>query len=221
MPASLLMTKSDDKNQTVVTINGSGIYYQELRMGDRPMSSRVRIGKLVLIDNEVMAEYDTLVEYDALLSNRSDIEKKLAAAKSLLKESATDERKLVVDNLTIALEKINEIISEHNIHRLQSLNAKVFQSVDRLLDKVRYRHKHVKGEKISFTHYPTRVYFLQKQAEDLLKRRNEALESAGKEEGYIDFDTALLIIEKRYAKQPVDTADCKTKATAKRKTKTT
>ena len=194
MAASLLMTKSDDKAQTVVTINGSGIYYQELRLGDRPMSGRVRIGKLVLIDGEVMAEYDQLTIYDALLSNRVDIEKKLAAASALLKENATDERKLVVDNLAIALDKITSVINENPVHELQSLNAKVFQSVDRLLDKVRYRHKHVKGEKISFTHYPTRAYFLQKQAEDLLKRRNEALESAGREDGYLDFDQAMLII---------------------------
>lgn len=215
MAASLLMTKSDDKNQTVVTINGSGIYYQELRLGDRPMSGRVRIGKLVLIDGEVMAEYDGLVELDALLSNRSDCEKKLAAAKSLLKEDATDERKLVVENLTIGLDKINEIIKDNAINRLHCLNAKVFQSVDRLLDKVRYRHKHVKGEKISFTHYPTRAYFLQKQAEDLLKRRNEALEAAGKEEGYLDFDQAMVIIERRY--EPVESATSKTAGKKKAK----
>ena len=213
MAASLLMTKSDDKAQTVVTINGSGIYYQELRLGDRPMSGRVRIGKLVLIDGEVMAEYDQLTIYDALLSNRVDIEKKLAAASALLKENATDERKLVVDNLAIALDKITSVINENPVHELQSLNAKVFQSVDRLLDKVRYRHKHVKGEKISFTHYPTRAYFLQKQAEDLLKRRNEALESAGREDGYLDFDHAMLIIERRYAVQQKTATNKKAKAT--------
>lgn len=213
MAASLLMTKSDDKAQTVVTINGSGIYYQELRLGDRPMSGRVRIGKLVLIDGEVMAEYDQLTIYDALLSNRVDIEKKLAAASALLKENATDERKLVVDNLAIALDKITSVINENPVHELQSLNAKVFQSVDRLLDKVRYRHKHVKGEKISFTHYPTRAYFLQKQAEDLLKRRNEALESAGREDGYLDFDQAMLIIERRYAVQQKTATNKKAKAT--------
>lgn len=212
MAASLLITKSDDKAQTVVTINGSGIYYQELRLGDRPMSGRVRIGKLVLIDGEVMAEYDELTIYDALLSNRVDIEKKLAAASALLKENATDERKLVVDNLAIALDKITSVINENPVHELQSLNAKVFQSVDRLLDKVRYRHKHVKGEKISFTHYPTRAYFLQKQAEDLLKRRNEALESAGREDGYLDFDQAMLIIERRYAVQGKTATNKKAKA---------
>jgi hypothetical protein len=212
MPASLLMTKSDDKAQTVVTINGSGIYYQELRLGDRPMSGRVRIGKLVLIDGEVMAEYDELTIYDALLSNRVDIEKKLAAVNALLKENATDERRLVADNLAIALDKITEVINENPTHRLQSLNAKVFQSVDRLLDKVRYRHKHVKGEKISFTHYPTRAYFLQKQAEDLLKRRNEALEASGREDGYLDFDGAMLIIERRYAENTAAKTKKKAKA---------
>lgn len=213
MPASLLITKSDDKAQTVVTINGSGIYYQELRLGDRPMSGRVRIGKLVIIDAEVMAEYDELTVYDTLLSNRVDIEKKLAAANTLLKENATDERRLVADNLVDALDKITEIINENPVHRLQSLNAKVFQSVDRLLDKVRYRHKHVKGEMISFTHYPTRAYFLQKQAEDLIKRRNEALEASGREDGYLDFDQAMLIIERRYAVQE-NTVKTKKKAKA-------
>jgi len=212
MPASLLITKSDDKAQTVVTINGSGIYYQELRLNNRPMSGRVRIGKLILIDGEVMAEYDELTIYDDLLSNRVDIEKKLAAVNSLLRENATDERRLVADNLAIALDKITEVINENPVHKLQSLNAKVFQSIDRLLDKVRYRHKHkhVKGE-ISFTHYPSRVYFMHKQAEDLIKRRNEALEAAGREDGYLDFDQAMLIIERRYAVQE-NTAAKKAKA---------
>jgi hypothetical protein len=203
--ASLLITKADDKNNTIVTINGKGVFYQELRLGDRPMSARVRLGKLVVVDDEIVVEFDAWCEYDALLAERNTLEKTRNAAKDVIKSlegDAVSRKQTEIEQLTGAIARLEKRINEHPIRQLTVLNAKVMSAVDKMLDKVRHRHKSIEttDKTVQFTHHPSKEYFLEKQATELLTRHNEKLESRGIDEGYLDFDASMEIVTKRFAK---------------------
>jgi hypothetical protein len=210
--SALMISTANDKDQTVSTINGNGIYYQELRLGDRPMSKRVRIGTLVVLENDIVAEYDALSSHDACLSSRVLLEKEIAALSSLIK----DAKKLKDANLVLeretelerkqgCLNTVNDAIANSPITKLQSLNAKSLAAIDKMIDKARARHqKNRKGKEFTgFNHFPTQEYFLEKQANELLKKHNDKLEAMGIDNGYIDFDSALAIVCHRFSKSVV------------------
>lgn len=261
----LLISKANDKNQSIVTINNLGIYYQELRLGDRPLSPRVKIGKLAIVDSSVMAEYDEVYQLETLICDRSTLETQVKAAKDLLampdettesdriialrseisaletelaamnhelamnneltlsenikvhktviadkkkqlkaipQTSLKAQRQANYDALVHKLRAVQDAIASNPIHALQSFDAKSMQGIDALIDKARARHQQArfKGEFIGFTHYPTREYFYEQQAREVLKRHNEALANKGVEDGWIDFDTAMAIVCRRLAK---------------------
>ena len=263
----LLISKANDKNQTIVTINNLGIYFQELRLKDRPMSPRVKIGKLAIVDGSVMAEYEEIHALEALICDRNTLETQVKAAKDLLAmpdelidnedaaikselasletdlallnsnaglfvgsnscyhayavglcESAiTDKKKQLkelkpismkaqrqanYDALVQKLKSVQDAIAVNPINSLQCLDAKSMQGIDALVDKARARHQQAKfkGEFVGFTHYPTREYFYEQEARQLLKRHNETLINRGEEDGFIDFDAAMAIVCRRFAK---------------------
>ncbi len=203
--ASLLITKADDKLNTVITVNGKGVFYQELRLGSRPMSQRVRLGRLVVVDDEIVVDYDTWNEYDALLTERDTLEKTRNAAKDVLKSlegEASELKKAEIEKLTGAIARIEKKLNDNPIRELTALSAKVMSAVDKMLDKVRHRHKHLEttDKTVQFSHHPTREYFLEKQATELLTKHNEKLEAKGVNEGYLDFDMAFEIVQKRFTK---------------------
>lgn len=201
----LLISKANDKNQTVVTINNLGIYYQELRWGDRPMSARVKIGKLAIVDGSVVAQYEEIHALDLLVGDRNSLEKKVKVASELIKTSNNDtEKKTRTKNHKLLSDKLKEVeqtIHENPIYKLGSLDAKSIQAIDALVDKARARHQTGKnnGEFIGFTHYPTKEFFYEQEARSLLKRHNEALNSKGIEDGYMDFNAAMAIVSRRFA----------------------
>lgn len=204
---SLLITKGDEKTNTVVTINGKGVFYQELRLGDRPMSARVRLGKLVVVDDEIVVEFDAWCEYDALLAERNTLEKTKSAAKDVVKSlegDAVTRKQSEIEQLTGAIARLEKRINEHPVRGLTVLSAKVMASVDKMLDKVRHKHQSIEttDKTIQFTHHPSKEYFLEKQATELLTQHNERLESRGIDEGYLDFDGAMEIVQKRFTKKP-------------------
>lgn len=63
----MLLTKADEKTNTVITINTSGIWYQELLTSDRPQSPRVKLGKLALVEGEIMSDFTEWDEYNTLI----------------------------------------------------------------------------------------------------------------------------------------------------------
>ncbi|MCC5617479.1 hypothetical protein LC605_20790 [Nostoc sp. CHAB 5836] len=205
--ASLLITKGDEKTNTVVTINGKGVFYQELRLGDRPMSQRVRLGKLVVVDDEIVVDYDAWCEYDALIVERNTVERTKKAAIEVLKtledSKAVKLKEVEVKRLEIALTEAERKIKAHPVRSLTVLSAKVMASVEKMLNGVRHKHKHLEttDKTVQFSHHPTKEYFVEKQANELLKRHNESLEARGIEEGYLDFDAAMAVIEKRYSQK--------------------
>lgn len=264
----LLISKANDKNQTIVTINNLGIYFQELRLKDRPMSQRVKIGKLAIVDGSVMAEYEEIHQLETLICDRNTLETQVKAAKDLLampdelidnEDAITLKRELALlktdlallnsnaglftgsnsyyhahatglcksaiadkekqlrelkpismkaqrqanyDALVQKLKSVREAIAVNPINSLQCLDAKSMQGIDALVDKARARHQQAKfkGEFIGFTHYPTREYFYEQQAREVLKRHNEALLAKGIDDGFIDFDAAMAIVCRRFAK---------------------
>ena len=262
----LLISKANDKNQTIVTINNLGIYYQELRLKDRPMSQRVKIGKLAIVDGSVMAEYEEINQLETLICDRNTLETQIKAAKALLAmpdelidnkdalkrelallrtdlltlngnatlftgsnrhyheyatglcESAiADKKKQLMELKPISmkaqrqanyefliqkLKSVQDAIASNPIHALQSFDAKSMQGIDALVDKARARHQQAKfkGEFVGFTHYPTKEYFYEQEARQLLKRHNEVLINRGEEDGLIDFDAAMAIVCRRFAK---------------------
>jgi ssDNA-binding Zn-finger/Zn-ribbon topoisomerase 1 len=201
----LLIGKSNDKNQTIVTINNLGIYYQELRLKDRPMSPRTKIGKLAIVDGSVMASYDEYNKLEALICDRNSLEKQLKVAGDLVSSAANDtEKKQRVKLLLVKkLENVKQAIADCPISKLQSLDAKAFVAIDALVDKARARHQQGKangGEFVGFTHYPTREYFYEQEARSLLKKHNEALVNKAMEDGFMDFDAAMAIVCRRFAK---------------------
>lgn len=205
--ASLLITKGDEKTNTVVTINGKGVFYQELRLGDRPMSQRVRLGKLVVVDDEIVVDYDAWCEYDALMVERNTVERTKKAAVDVLKSledpKAIKLKESEIKKLEIALTEVERKMNDHPVRSLTVLSAKVMASVEKMLNGVRHKHKHLEtiDKTVQFSHHPTKEYFVEKQANELLKRHNESLEARGIEEGYLDFDAAMAVIEKRYSQK--------------------
>lgn len=206
----LLISKANDKAQTIVTINNLGIYYQELRLKDRPMSPRVKIGELAIFTDEkgkdsVMAVYQPLADLDALISDRNSLEKEVKVASDLIAAATNDtEKKARVKShrsLSDKLELVKQAIAANPIHKLESFDAKSIQAIDSLVDKARARHQQGKfnGEFIGFTHYPTKEFFYEQEARALLKRHNEALSSKGVEDGYMDFSAAMAIVSRRFA----------------------
>jgi hypothetical protein len=221
----LLISKANDKNQTLVTINGYGVFFQELRLGDRPQSPRVRVGKLVVLEEEgIVVDYDAIDDYEGLLVSRDTDTRVLTASEDVLSTLMRDvtankdaiairqeQNKKLRENLRVT----NDAILSHPIRNLSCFNAVTMQNIDKLLDKVRYRHKHIEGsDGVRFTHYPSRAYFIQRQAEDLLTRHNEALEKRGIESGYMDFDTALATVKARFNKVQKTTTTTTPTATA-------
>lgn len=202
----LLISKANDKNQTIVTINNLGIYYQELRLKDRPMSQRVKIGQLAIVDGSVMASYDEYNKLELLICDRNSLEKKVKVASDLVASAANEtEKKARVKHhkvLSDKLEAVKQAIADCPISKLESLDAKAFVAIDALVDKARARHQQGKanGEFVGFTHYPTREYFYEQEARQLLKKHNEALANKGEEDGYIDFDASMAIVCRRFAK---------------------
>lgn len=206
----LLISKANDKAQTIVTINNLGIYYQELRLKDRPMSPRVKIGKLAIVKDEdgkdsVMATYQPMTDLDALISDRNSLEKEVRVAADMLGSAANDtEKKQRIKNhklLSDKLETVKQAIAVNPINSLQCLDAKALQGIDALVDKARARHQQGKfnGEFVGFTHYPTKEFFYEQEARALLKRHNEALSAKGIEDGYMDFNAAMAIVGRRFA----------------------
>lgn len=264
----LLISKANDKNQTIVTINNLGIYFQELRLKDRPMSTRVKIGKLAIVDGSVMAEYEEINQLETLICDRNTLETQVKAAKDLLampdelidnedaiavrselaalktelsllnanaglfvgsdnkyyhahatglcksriaekkkqqKElkpvSLKVQRQANYDALVQKLKSVQDAIASNPINSLQCLDAKSMQGIDALVDKARARHQQAKfkGEFVGFTHYPTREYFYEQQAREVLKKHNETLLAKGEEDGFIDFDAAMAIVCRRFA----------------------
>jgi hypothetical protein len=202
----LLISKANDKNQTIVTINNLGIYYQELRLKDRPMSQRVKIGKLAIVDGAVMASYDEYNELEAKISERNALEKLVKVAADMINSAADDkEKKARIKNhegLLTNLESVKQAIADCPVSKLESLDAKAFVAIDSLVDKARARHQMGKNgsEFVGFTHYPTREYFYEQEARQLLKKHNETLANKGEEDGFIDFDAAMAIVCRRFAK---------------------
>lgn len=229
--SGLLISKANEKNNTIVTINGQGVFYQELRLGDRQQSPRVRLGKLVVVEGEgIVVDYDAVNDYESLLVRRDTDTRVLAATQDLLKTLTEKEsiaiRQSEINQLEDSLKVTNESISNHPMRAIASFNATVIVSVDKMLDKVRYKHQSIetKDKTIKFTHYPNRAYFLQKLAEDLLLRHNENLENRGIEVGYMDFDTAIEVIKARFKKvttTATPTATPKVTPTAATQTATT
>lgn len=206
----LLISKANDKNQTIVTVNNLGIYYQELRLKDRPMSPRVKIGELAIVTDEkgkdsVMATYQPMVDLDALIRDRNSLEKEVKVAGDLVASAANDtEKKSRVKNhklLSDKLEAVKQAIADNPINKLESFDAKSIQAIDSLVDKVRSRHQQGKrnGEFIGFTHFPTKEFFYEQEARALLKRYNEALSAKGIEDGFMDFNAAMAIVSRRFA----------------------
>lgn len=205
----LLISKANDKSQTIVTINNLGIYYQELRLRDRPLSPRVKIGCLVIVNEDgkdsVMATYQPMADLDALISDRNSLEKEVKVATDMISSAANDaEKKQRIKNhklLSDKLETVKQAIANNPIHKLESLDAKAIQAIDSLVDKARARHQQGKfnGEFIGFTHYPTKEFFYEQEARALLKRHNEALSAKGIEDGYMDFNAAMAIVGRRFA----------------------
>lgn len=227
---SFMISKSDDKNQTVITINGRGIFLQELQMklgngAIRPKSQRVKLGDVVMIQGDIEPSFSDWDEYDALVASVFTTEKKLNAAKSikddLSKKTQNAETKKSVANidaeikkLTDELTKLQSEIETNPLHTLTSLNAATQAAIMKLIGKeseksrVKVRAQLLKSKDaiVEFTSMPNRDYFIRKQAEDLMKRTNEALEKSGVETGYMDLDEALEKIEKRFSKTAKTTA---------------
>lgn len=78
----MLLTKADEKTNTVITINSSGIWYQELLTSDRPQSPRVKIGMLDMVEGEIMANYVSWDCYNALIFKRRTTEVEIKIVKS-------------------------------------------------------------------------------------------------------------------------------------------
>lgn len=214
----LLISKANEKTQTIISINNLGIYFQELRLKDRPLSPRVKVGKLAIVDGSIMAEYDEVFQLEALICDRSTLETQVKAAKELLalpdelvdnpdatipeKFSLKNQRQENYNALVKKLKATQDAIADNPVHKLQSFNAKSMQGIDALVDKARSRHQQAKfkGEFVGFTHYPTKEFFYEQQAREVLKRHNEALLAKGVEDGFIDFDCAMAIVCRRFAK---------------------
>ncbi len=201
----LLISKANDKNQTIVTVNNLGIYYQELRLKDRPMSPRIKIGTLVIVDGSIMPSYDEYNALESLICDRNSLQKEVKVAGDLVSCAANEtEKKQRVKNhklLSDKLEKVKQAIADCPISKLESLDAKAFVAIDSLIDKARARHEIAKNgtDFAGFTHYPTKQFFYEQEARALLKRHNEALSSKGIEDGYMDFAAAMAIISRRFA----------------------
>jgi hypothetical protein len=162
--SSLLLTIDDSKLQSAVTINGNGIYYQEFRLGDRPMSQRVKLGRLDLIGTEVTAVYDEWLNYDATRTQLSDVEKLLSAMpEGKEKASYAKERDRLADSLV-----------NNPLHRLE-LNSAVSRMVDKLINSAKFKHQMGRSDvSLTFTFYETHDSFMLTEARALAKRYNEA-----------------------------------------------
>ncbi len=190
---SLLITKANDKNQTLISINEVGIFYQELRLGDRPKSNRVKIGSVALVDDSVQALSSEWDAFDMLVQRLNVVEKRLKAIATTKDEQVTVES----DSLKIEFNNLQTAIDNDPLSKLTTLSVKVVADLDKLVNTARYKHQ---WRSSGFSHHPTREYFLQRQAEDLVKRQNAALEAAGIESGYLDFQSAYAVIVKRYSR---------------------
>lgn len=203
----MLFVKHDDKTNTVLTVNASGIYYQEMLTDHRPQSKRVRLGHLVLVDSEIMPDLTEWDDYAALVISHRTTTNQIFVIEDLLKDWQGDESK--AESIAIKQSELQDlrerlqfdelILNDHPVKALASLTGKVIEQVGKIINSASFKHKTVKtGNQVVFTPYQTIEHFMEDQAKSLVKRFNEDLESRGIETGYLDIETAREIIAKRF-----------------------
>lgn len=210
---SILVTKHDDRTNSMITLNSSGIWYQELLTTDRPQSKRVKVGHLVLVDGVITPEYKEWDDYAANVFTRRSLEKQIKVLQDLEKSysegDSKDEESLKatqskLEDCKMQLLAVDHLIECDPIHSLTALTGKVQERVSKIVNSSTFKHKvEQSGDSVIFTHYQSKEFFLENEAKSLCKRHNEQLEKIGAETGYLDIETAREIIGKRFSNAKV------------------